>query len=130
MKDKRQIFDLVLKHAREASKIRDVLYAQGIDLLNCDMFDSTSKISDTLIDQTFGDNASEELGWWLYDCGQIDNEEWDNDYFTGPDGVPIILDTDDKFYDWFSTQEEFISHSNCEVVGYKDKDGVFHPKTK
>ena len=45
-------------------------------------------------------------------------------------GVPIILDTDDKFYDWFSTQEEFISHSNCEVVGYKDKDGVFHPKTK
>ena len=120
MKDKRQIFDLVLKHAREASKIRDVLYAQGIDLLNCDMFDSTSKISDTLIDQTFGANASEELGWWLYDCGQIDNEEWDNDYFTGPD----------KFYDWFSTQEEFISHADCEVLGHKDKDGVFHPKTK
>lgn len=107
----RKIFNMVLKAEREVASLADTMYKQGVDIYEMPLFDSIYEMSKELMQSTFGKNAHHELSWWLYDCKQLDGSEWEDSYYTDADGKPIVLNSEEKFFNHLVTSEEFADPS-------------------
>lgn len=96
----REDFKSNIKMMQDLDTLYEDLYARGIDIINCKLFEYTGLLFDQLMVREFGEAKYDLVSWWLY-------EDVDHKIFSR-DGEEVIADLNDidDLYDYITKEED------------------------